>query len=331
MLRRYFGDADVLFTIIDRSLTLNLRHAIIISILQGISELFPVSSLGHAVILPKLLHWGIDEKAPSWIAFLVALHLGTAVALLIYFRDEWIAVARAFVRSVLTGQLAEDHDQRLAWMVVAGTVPAGLVGLALQDPLRSLFSSPSVAAAFLIFNGVIMFLGERLLRRQNEARSRAQASPSLRRVAGGEEVEIQRASESETRGGYRDITQLSWRDAAVVGFAQVGALIPGISRSGVTMVAGLGAGLTHEAAARYTFLLATPIIGAAGVLEVPKLFEPAAHSILGYAVLGVVLAGGAAYISVRFLMRYFEFGSLNPFAYYCWAAGGLSLVLLRVT
>lgn len=145
---------------------MNLPHAIIIAILQGVSELFPVSSLGHAVILPKLLHWGIDEKAPSWLAFLVALHLGTAIALLVYFRDEWIAVARAFVRSIRSGQMSEDHDQRLAWMVIAGTVPAGVVGLALQDPLRSLFSSAYVAAAFLIVNGVIMFLGERLLQRQ---------------------------------------------------------------------------------------------------------------------------------------------------------------------
>lgn len=162
-------------------------------------------------------------------------------------------------------------------------------------------------------------------------RTRAQPRSSLKRVVGGDGVEIHAVSESEAPGAYRDITLLGWRDGAIVGLAQVGALIPGISRSGVTMVAGLGVGLTHEAAARYTFLLATPIIGAAGVLEVPKLFESAAHSVVGYAVLGMVLAGIAAYLSVRFLMRYFEFGTLYPFAYYCWAAGSLSLVLLRVT
>jgi undecaprenyl-diphosphatase len=312
---------------------MHLYQAIIISILQGISELFPVSSLGHAVLLPKLLHWGIDEKGPSWLAFLVALHLGTAAALLVYFRDEWMSVAMAFVRSVQSGQLSEDHDQRLAWMVVLGTVPAGLVGLALQEPLRSLFASPTVAASFLIVNGVIMYLGEKLLQRQLASRAEeTNLERSAAGYAGGEVVVLQRPQTSTAGqiGRYRDITQLSWRDAAIVGFAQIGALIPGISRSGVTMVAGLAAGLTHEAAARYTFLLATPIIAAAGVLEVPKLFESGGRSILGYAILGMFLAAIAAYLSIRFLMRYFEFGRLYPFAYYCCAAGALSLLLLAV-
>ena len=309
---------------------MNLVQSIVISILQGISELFPVSSLGHAVILPKLLHWGINESSETWLAFLVALHIGTAVALLIYFRDEWVAVARAFVRSVQTGQMSEDHDQRLAWMVVVGTVPAGLVGFVLQHPLRSLFASPYVAASFLIVNGVIMFAGERLLQRQGVS-SQGQAEPQAQRTAGGEVVMVsQPASSAGELGRYRDITQLGWRDAAIVGFAQIGALFPGISRSGVTMFAGLAAGLTHEAAARYAFLLATPIIGAAGLLEIPQLFDKSGRSILGYALLGMVLAGIAAYLSVRFLMRYFEVGRLYPFAYYCWAAGGLSLILLSL-
>lgn len=326
---------------------MHLVQAIVISLLQGVSELFPVSSLGHAVILPKLLHWGIDEKSPSWLAFLVALHVGTAVALLIYFRKDWIGVVMAFVRSVQRGQMSQDHDERLAWMVILGTVPAGLVGLALQDPLRNLFSSPSVAAAFLIVNGVIMFVGERLLQRQMADQSRViplydTGDGRLERASGEDApqggVRSTRVRSANADPGeassrperYRDITQLSWRDAAIVGFAQIGALIPGISRSGVTMVAGLGAGLTHEAAARYAFLLATPIIAAAGLLEIPKLFEPAGKSILGYAILDMVLAGIAAYFSVRFLMRYFEFGRLYPFAYYCWAAGALSLLLLQI-
>jgi undecaprenyl-diphosphatase len=317
---------------------MNLLQSIVISILQGISELFPVSSLGHAVILPKLLHWNIDETSPTWLAFLVALHIGTAVALLVYFREDWVSVIRAFVRSVQTGQLSEDHDQRLAWMVVLGTIPAGLVGFILQSPLRSLFASPYAAASFLIVNGLIMFVGERVLQRQ--LATRAQPAPITRTgtddngdvAHGGQAFACQgtTAASDGQLGRYRDITQLGWRDAAIVGFAQIGALFPGISRSGVTMVAGLSAGLTHEAAARYTFLLATPIIGAAGVLEVPQLFDPSGRSVLGYALLGMILAGIAAYVSVRFLMRYFEFGRLYPFAYYCWAAGALSLLLLRV-
>jgi len=156
-------------------------HAIIIAILQGISELFPVSSLGHAVLLPRLLHWGIDEKSKQWLAFLVALHLGTAVALLIYFRDEWIGVVQAFVRSVRNGQIGQEEDDRLAWMVIVGTIPAGLVGFVLQNPLRSLFGSPYTAAAFLMVNGVIMFVGERLLQRQ--AAERAAAAHASARTA----------------------------------------------------------------------------------------------------------------------------------------------------
>lgn len=326
---------------------MNLIQSIIISILQGISELFPVSSLGHAVILPKLLHWGINENGESWLAFLVALHIGTATALLIYFRDDWQAVIMAFVRSVQRGQMSQDHDERLAWMVILGTVPAGLVGFVLEHPLRSLFGNPKVAAGFLIVNGAIMFLGERLIQRQAVVQipvSRAEQFDYERRLAavGGPPVSVQPSVLARridgldhpvtevTVGRYRDITQLSWRDAAIVGFAQIGALIPGISRSGVTMVAGLAAGLTHEAAARYAFLLATPIILAAGVLELPKLFSHQVHSILGYAILGTFLAGIAAYLSVRFLMRYFGFGRLYPFAYYCVAAGLFSLVLLTL-
>jgi undecaprenyl-diphosphatase len=319
---------------------MTLLHTIIISILQGISELFPVSSLGHAVLLPSILRWGIDQKSESWLAFLVALHVGTAVALLIYFRDDWLSVVKAFVRSVQHGQMAGDHDERLAWMVVLGTIPTGVVGLVLQAPLRSLFASPYAAACFLIVNGLIMFVGERLLQRQlaDRAAAMSPAENSYERQAvggmsmvGSSSVSVLTAPATVGEveiGRYRDITQLSWRDAAIVGLAQIGALFPGISRSGVTMVAGLMAGLTHEASARYTFLLATPIIGAAAALELPKLFDSGGRSILGYAILGMVLAGIAAYISVRYLMRYFETGRLYPFAYYCVGAGILSLILL---
>lgn len=158
---------------------MTLVHAIIIAILQGISELFPVSSLGHAVLLPKLLHWGIDQKAESWLAFLVALHLGTAAALLIYFRDDWVSVVRALVRSVQRGQMSGDHDERLAWMVILGTLPAGLVGFVLEHPLRNLFGSPYAAAGFLIVNGLIMLGGERLLQRQLASREEMAVLPTV--------------------------------------------------------------------------------------------------------------------------------------------------------
>lgn len=318
---------------------MTLVHTVIISLLQGISELFPVSSLGHAVLLPSVLRWGIDQKSETWLAFLVALHVGTAVALLVYFRNDWISVVKAFARSVQKGQMSADHDERLAWMVVVGTIPTGLVGVILQQPLRSLFASPYAAACFLIVNGGIMYVGERLLQRQLAEREEtlAPVQVSYARAAGAPSAgravrsDIAPAAPDETMyGRYRDITQLSWRDAAIVGLAQIGALFPGISRSGITMVAGLMAGLTHEAAARYTFLLATPIIGAAAALELPKLFDHSGRSILGYALLGMVLAGLAAYVSVRWLMRYFQTGRLYPFAYYCVGAGILSLVLLSI-
>lgn len=306
---------------------MTLFHAIIIALLQGVSELFPVSSLGHAVLVPKLLRWSLNEQSPTWLAFLVALHLGTAAALLIYFRAEWMSVVMALVRSVQRGQMSGDHDERLAWMVILGTIPAGLVGLILQKPLEKLFASPYAAAIFLIVNGIVMFAGEWLLQRQMTAR-RGEVR-ELQPAVGGGRVVARPLTAGATR--YRDITELSWRDAAVVGFAQIGALFPGISRSGITMVAGLAAGLTHEASARYTFLLATPIIAAAGVLEMPKLFTHAGQSILGDAMIGMVLAGIAAYLSVRFLMRYFHLGNrLEPFAYYCVAAGVMSLLLLSI-
>lgn len=311
---------------------MHLYQAIIIALLQGVSELFPVSSLGHAVLVPKLLRWGLDEKSESWLAFLVALHLGTATALLIYFRNDWIDVVKAFIRSVRSGQMTAGHDEKLAWMVILGTIPAGVVGLVLQSPLRTLFASPYAAAAFLIVNGGIMYVGERLIQRQMAARAAAEAPEREAVTAGGGRVapRINSGAHVQPIGRYRDITQLSWRDAAIIGFAQVGALIPGISRSGITMVAGLAAGLTHEASARYTFLLATPIIAAAGVLEVPKLFDAGGRSVLGDAIIGMALAGIAAYFAVRYLMRYFEGGRLYPFAYYCIGAGLLSLVLLSL-
>ncbi|HEV3310280.1 MAG TPA: undecaprenyl-diphosphate phosphatase [Chloroflexota bacterium] len=312
---------------------MNLLQAIVLSVLQGISELFPVSSLGHAVILPKLLRWSIDETGKSWLAFLVALHIGTATALLIYFWEDWRSVLAAFIRSVQKGEIGDDQDQRLAWMVLLGTIPAGVVGSVLQSPLRSFFAKPVLAALFLIVNGAIMFAGEKLMQRQLDV-SRTVGGKRLRAVAGrGGTYTHQFGTASvpiaeQTGGRFRDITELSWRDAAIVGFAQIGSLIPGISRSGITMVAGLAAGLTHEAAARYAFLLATPIIFAAGLIELPDLFTTQGRHILGYAIIGAFLAGIAAYASVRYLMRYFESGRLYPFAYYCVGAGVLSLILI---
>ena len=276
-------------------------QALVLGLLQGATELFPVSSLGHAVLLPTLLHWSYRQSNPTFVPFLVLLHLGTAGALLVlYFRD-WLRIGAGFVRAAVRGRL-ETPDERLAMLLVAGTIPGGLVGFLLERPIKALFASPVAAALFLVANGLILLAAE-LLRRRDE------------RLHGQHERD------------YRAAQQLDFRAAVIVGTAQALALLPGISRSGVTMAGGLLAGLRHQESARFSFLLATPIIGAAGVLEVPQLLT-ADVPIAEYLVAGV-LAGLAAYASARFLIRYFQSGRLDPYGWYCIALGAGALLLLR--
>jgi undecaprenyl-diphosphatase len=268
-------------------------QALIIALLQGVTELFPVSSLGHAVILPKLLGWDIDQHAPTFLPFLVVLHLGTAAALLLYFWRDWVGLVLAFFGA---GPLEERRAKwRLLWLIVVATIPAVILGFTFEKFLRGLFGSAVVAAAFLIVNGVVLFAAERLRR----------------------------------QAGQRLLTQMSWQQALIIGLWQSAALIPGISRSGTTMVGGLLLGFNHREAAHFSFLIATPIIIGAAVLEVPHLFKPeVAHAFSALVWIAGVVAGVTAYLSTAFLMRYFrrhDFEALDPFAYYCWAAGALSL------
>jgi undecaprenyl-diphosphatase len=275
-------------------------QAIFTAILQGISELFPVSSLGHAVILPALLGGQIDQHSPSFLPFLVVLHLGTAAALLLYFWRDWIQLLLA-VLGRPTERPRED-ELRLLVLIIIATIPAAVVGFVLNKFLRGLFGVPTVAAVFLIVNGFVLFAGERLKRRST--------------------------------GASAELTALRWRGALMIGLWQCAALIPGISRSGVTMVGGLLVGLHHKEAARFSFLIATPIIIGAAVLEVPKLLHhdgATGGGITGLSIVAGIIAGITAYLSIAFLMRYFkthDFEALDPFAWYCWAAGALSLVLL---
>ncbi len=277
---------------------MTFTQALLLALLQGVSELFPVSSLGHTILVPAVLHWtNIDRSAPSFLAFVVVLHLGTALALVIFYRQEWGAIVRAVVVSVIRGRLSDDRDERVGWLLVVGTIPVGLLGVALEHPVRQLFGSPAPAAAFLAINGLVMFVGEHLRRG----------------------VKRERPIESMTYG-----------QSVFVGFAQSAALLPGISRSGASMVAGLLSGLDHENAARFSFLLATPVILAAAVLEVPKLFAPDAHVVLIQAIAGGVAAGIAAYLSVAFLTRYFRSNDLRPFGWYCLIAGIVCFILARM-
>jgi len=282
-------------------------QAVLLAVLQGFSELFPISSLGHSVILPALLGWGNVQKHDTFVPFLTLLHLGTAAALGVFYRDRWARVIGAFVTSATRGRLSHTPDEHLAWMLFFGTIPAGVLGATLESTIKGLFATPVIAAIFLAVNGVIMLFGERLRGRQGGA--------------GGLQV---RPDEPEGRRGVADLT---WREATMVGAAQALALIPGISRSGVTMCAGLLINMRHEEAANYTFMLATPIIAAAGVLEVPTLFSYG-PTVIQQALVGGVLAAITAYISVRFLTRYFHTGRLDPFAYYCIVAGLASLAYI---
>ena len=239
---------------------------------------------------------------------MVALHVATALALLVYFRADWVRIIAGFFRTLRTRRL-ETPDERLAWLLVVATIPAGLTGLALEHSLRTLFAKPFAAAIFLTINGVILFAGERVRRRSAVAKLVAQHPTA--------------PSESEVG---RRLDTLEFREAGAIGVAQIGALFAGISRSGITMVAGLVRGLDHEDAARFSFLLATPIIFAAGVYKLPDLAGHLGDGVRGQALVGSLFAGLAAYASVRFLMRFFETRNLMPFAIYCLVFGGISIV-----
>jgi undecaprenyl-diphosphatase len=274
-----------------------------LGLLQGVSELFPVSSLGHSVILPRLVGWNIHQSDPYFLSFLVATHIATALVLLGFFWRDWWRILKGFGRSLREREIA-DPDARLAWLLIVGTIPAGILGITLQDFLRSVFASAQSAAVFLALNGILLF-GAELLRR--------------------------RAPEVDVDDDMRIARTVRWRGAFTVGAAQALALIPGFSRSGASMGGGLLIGLSHKDAARFAFLLATPIILAAGVLKLPELAGPQGNGVRGPAALGALCSAVTAYLAVRFLMRYFETRTLTPFAVYCLCAGTAAAIYFAVS
>jgi undecaprenyl-diphosphatase len=307
-------------------------QAAVIGLLQGISELFPVSSLGHSVLVPALIggSWEplVTQSATStsetspYLAFIVALHVATACALLIFFRADWIRIIRGFLRTIRPSVAARrlvtrDTDQRLAWLLIIGTIPVGITGLALEHTFRTLFAKPLAAAIFLTVNGLILLAGERLRRiapvDQDEQATVLEPASAGRHGA--------TSSAAATRRPTRRLATLHYREAGIIGFFQTFALLAGISRSGISMVGGLARGLSHRDAARFSFLLATPVILAAGVLKLPSLAGSAGAHIHGQVLLGALLAGAASYISVKWLTRYFETRTLTPFAIYSLIAG----------
>lgn len=280
-------------------------RAIVLGLLQGVTELFPISSLGHTVILPGLLGWNIHQNANYFLSFLVATHLATALVLLGFFWRDWVRILKGIGRSLRDrGIDPGDTDAKLGWLLVVGTIPAGLLGLLLQDTLRKAFASSQAAAAFLIANGVLLYAAE-LLRR--------------------------RAPETSEDDDTRIAREVSWRDSFLIGTVQSLALIPGFSRSGASMGGSLFVGLSHKDAARFAFLLATPLIGAAAVLKLPQLFGPDGNGVRGQALVASICSAATAYLAVRFLMRFFETRTLMPFAVYCLAAGIATSVYFAVS
>jgi undecaprenyl-diphosphatase len=290
-------------------------QAIVLGLLQGVTELFPISSLGHTVLFPTLFRWHNivawqSETESPWLAFIVMLHVGSAVGLLIYFWRDWIRIIKAFFTS-LGKRRVETPSERLAWLIIVATIPVGILGLLLEHPLRDLFAKPLAAAIFLMVNGVILLAGERYRR---EARVRELA-----------------LSEGLNAEGARSLDTLEFREAAIIGTAQSAALIAGISRDGVVMTGGLMRGLNNADAAKFGFYLATPPILAAGLLKLSDLTGPLGdHGVRGAALLAAVFSAIAAVITVHFLSRYFERGNLRPFAVYCLLFGAFMVVFTLV-
>ena len=278
---------------------LTYTQAAILGVLQGITELFPISSLGHSVLVPQLLGWQLDQASPQFLAFVVATHLGTALVLLGFFWRDWLKVIAGIFRSLYRREISgHDTYAKLGWLLVAGTIPAGLLGLLFQTQVQSLFAAGTLVAGALVCNGIVLFAADYLRKR---------ARPGL--------------AHDEA------LATLSFPQALGIGLVQSFALIPGLSRTGFAMTGGLLSGLSHENAARFSFLLATPIILAAGVLNIPELFGNGSQ-FLGIALFGALCAAAAAYVSVRFLTDYFKTNTLKPFAIYCVVAGALALLYL---
>jgi undecaprenyl-diphosphatase len=280
-------------------------QAIILGAVQGVTELFPISSLGHAVILPKLLGWDIHQNDKYFISFLVALHLATALVLLGFFWQDWVRIVKGLGRSLRDrGIASDDSDAKLGWLLVVGTIPAGILGLALQDKLAKVFASATSAALFLTLNGVMLLIAERLRRR---------------------------APQTDRDDDTRIARQVGWAQAVGVGAAQALSLIPGFSRSGAAMSGGLRVGLSNEDAARFAFLLATPLIGAAALLKLPELLGSEGNGVRGPALAGALAAAVSAYLSIRFLMRFFQTRTLLPFAIYSLIVGIATSIYFAVS
>ena len=296
-------------------------QAIVLGILQGATELFPVSSLGHTVVFPHLFGWDTLVRSQSkpesfWLAFVVMLHVGSAIGLLIYFWRDWIDIIRAFfvslrrMISTRTWGVTETPTERLAWLIVVASIPTGILGVALEHTIRVALAKPLAASIFLIVNGGIL-LGAEQFRKRAEVRELA-----LR--------------EGVKEDGFRRLDTLEYKEAAVIGTAQSAALVAGISRDGMCMTTGLARGLDNSDSARYAFLLATPIILAAGLYKLPDLMGHLGdHGVRGASVIAAVFAAVTGILTVHFLTRYFKHRNLIPFGIYC-VLFGAAMVIFNI-
>jgi undecaprenyl-diphosphatase len=324
---------------------LTYLQAVVIGLIQGLTELFPISSLGHVVLVPAWLggSWATlvrEESSPEspYLAFVVGLHLATAAVLVVYYRREWVRLIGGFFTSIARRRI-ESADQRLAWLIVIATIPVGIVGLLLEHPFRVLFAKPVAAAIFLTINGGILFLGERYWRRERssavpvgpvERNSAVPVGPGSGEGPGAAAAAATADDDGIDLAARRRLAGIPFTSALWIGASQVLALFAGISREGVTMVGGLTRGLNHEDAMRFSFLLSTPVILAAGLLKLPDLAGPLGNGIRGPVVAGSVAAAATSVLAVVFLARYFRTRTLTPFAIYCLAAGLISIIRFSV-
>ncbi len=294
-------------------------QAIILGIIQGVTELFPVSSLGHSVLIADLFGWNNisnqqTANSSTFLNFLVMMHVATAIALIIFYHEQWARIVQGFIRSVRAQKLeADDSDAKLAWLLIIASIPAGLIGLIFEHKLRAEFATAFFAIVFIIINGLMLIKGDRLVAVAELNRPRRRRAMANSDLAAGKTARV-----------VSD--HLTFERAALIGAAQVGALFAGVSRSGITMLAGLRSGLDHQDAARFSFLLATPIILAAGAYKLPSVLGHL-HGTGGPIVVGSLLAGSGAYISVRYLDKYFRSKSLRPFGWYCIGFGIFMLLV----
>ncbi|WP_438801962.1 undecaprenyl-diphosphate phosphatase [Actinospica durhamensis] len=304
-------------------------EAMVLGLIQGVTELFPVSSLGHSVLIPAYIggQWASDlsmtnPKSP-YLALIVALHVATALALLVFFRDDWVRIVRGLVSSIRRKQIRTPYE-KLAWLLVFSTIPVGIAGVVLDKLLRTDLGKPVYAGAFLMLNGLVLYAAEKGGAKGKSRGGRRKGvgtgEPTVRELdKNGRELPPDIAADVR-------LSRLSVKTGMVVGAAEIAGLFPGLSRSGATIAAGLFKGLSREDAARFAFLLATPVILLAGLYKVPTLMQPQYSSWIGPALAGSVVAFIASYFSVKFLVRYFENKSLIPFAIYCGVFGLISVV-----